>query len=134
MYYINIVWVERISTPKKGDDKMLPTNMDSPVMVKFFEIMLNVNASTARGYKAYVNKIEQQQETILYEIDALNDYLDFCDSYLEKTETANDVLYLHREYNSLEESIDKAKKAACDRSLARIERLQKIFHNTQNIR
>lgn len=113
---------------------MLPTNMDSPVMVKFFEIMLNVNASTARGYKAYVNKIEQQQETILYEIDALNDYLDFCDSYLEKTETENDVLYLHREYNSLEESIDKAKKAACDRSLARIERLQKIFHNTQNIR
>ena len=41
---------------------MLPANMSSTQMVKFFEMILKVNASTAEGYKAHVNHIEQQKK------------------------------------------------------------------------
>lgn len=112
---------------------MLPANMSSTQMVKFFEMILKVNASTAEGYKVHVNHIEQQQKTISDEIDALNNYLDDCDNYLEKTETENDLLYLRRQYNNLEKEIDKAKEIACNKSLARIELLQKAFQKAQKI-
>lgn len=112
---------------------MLPANMSSPQMVEFFEMVLKVNASTAEGYKAHVNRIEQQQKTISGEIDALNSYLDDCDNYLDKIETKNDLLYLRRQYDDLKKEIDKAKEIACDKSLARIELLKKAFQKAQKI-
>lgn len=112
---------------------MLPANMSSPQMVKFFEMVLKVNASTAERYKAHVDYVEQQKKPILDEINALNNYLDDCDNYLEKTETENDLLYLHRQYDNLEKEIDTAKEIACKKSLARIELLQKAFQKAQKI-
>lgn len=112
---------------------MLPANMSSPQMVEFFEMVLKVNASTAKGYKAHVNHIEQQKKTISDEIDALNSYLDDCDNYLDKIETKNDLLYLCRQYDDLKKEIDKTKEIACTKSLARIEVLQKAFQKAQKI-